>query len=319
MEVFPNIFQITGTVGGRPLQLYLLRGQDRIMLVDSGCAGDPQNLIAPYLTRLGLNITDIDLVFVTHADLDHCGGNAALKQQHPSILLTCGEADRALIEDPQTMWTRRYDAYASRHQVAYADSARSWIFESLGQAQPIDLTWVGGETLRLGPKWVWEIHHTPGHSAGHVILFDPVNKIAIGGDAVHGAVYHDMAGTPALCPTYAHLETYLGSIRYLRQLSIQTYFSAHWSTKKGPEVAAFLDESEQFVKTADAAVRAHLRQRPQGVTLADLLSQIGSQLGEWPSSVNEELKYALAAHLDYLESTSIVTAQGQPAVYRLSA
>src|SRR5258706_6154909 len=108
MEIAPGIHLIPGVVGTRPLQLFLLLGSERRVLLDTGCAPDPERLIAPYLAMLGLQPSDISLVINSHSDLDHCGGNAAFKRLSPSTLLTSVEADRALIEDPRMMYARRY-------------------------------------------------------------------------------------------------------------------------------------------------------------------------------------------------------------------
>jgi len=71
MEIAPGIHLIPGAVGTRPLQLFLLLGSERRVLLDTGCAPDPERLIAPYLAGLGLVPTDIDLVINSHSDLDH--------------------------------------------------------------------------------------------------------------------------------------------------------------------------------------------------------------------------------------------------------
>jgi glyoxylase-like metal-dependent hydrolase (beta-lactamase superfamily II) len=300
MEIAPRIHLIPGVVGTRPLQLFLLLGQDRTLLLDTGCAPDPERYIFPYLHSIGLSPTTIDLVLITHCDVDHCGGNAALRRANPRVLLSCGEADRPLVEDPQVMWAKRYDRYAEPHDLAYDANMRQWCFDNLGEATPIDLTWRGGETLRLSKDWIIEIHHVPGHSQGHLAVFDPRSRTVLIGDAVHGAVYRDTCGAAALCPTYEHIATYLLTISYLRGLKADTLAGCHWPIKRGSEVDAFLDESQGFVELAERVVLAELKQHSAGATLLELIQALGPRLGEWPRQVDHELKYALAAHLDRL-------------------
>ena len=320
MEIAPNIHMIPALVGIRPLQLFLLLGDDRTVLMDTGCAPDPEKYIFPYLKSVGLKPTDVDLVINTHCDLDHCGGNAAMKRASPNVLLACGEADRALIEDPQVMWARRYDRYTAPHSLAYPEADRRWITEMLGDAQPIDFTWCGGETLRLGKDWVVEIHHVPGHSDGHLAVFDPKSRTVLSGDAVHGSVYLDKDGQPALCPTYVHVDTYLLTIDYLRGLNAEALAGCHWPVKRGGEVNAFLDESRKFVELADLALLAELDRRHDGATLQELINAVGSQLGGWPRPVDHELKFALSGNMDRLVAQGKVVADTsrRPIHYQLA-
>ncbi len=318
MEIAPDIHMIEGVVAGRPLQLYLLRGRDRTVLLDTGCAPDPEKFIFPSLAGLGLKPIDVDLILNTHSDLDHCGGNASFKLVHPRVLLTCGEADRPLIEAPEVMWARRYNRYAEPHGLAYDEGGKQWIWEMLGEAQPVDFTWRGGETLRLSPDWTVEILHTPGHSAGHLSVFDPRSRTVLTGDAVHGSVHLDMTGKPALCPTYLQVDAYLSTVHYLRRLGAETLAGCHWSIKRGAEVEAFLDETEQFVELADRVLLAELDRRRRGATLRELIDAVSPKLGAWPRSVDLELMYALSGNMDRMVALGQVVADAGPGPIRYS-
>lgn len=85
MEIASGIHRIDGVVGtaSSALSLYLLHGDIRTVLLDTGCAPDPERLIFPYLRKLGLAPADLDLVINTHPDLDYCGGNHAMKSPIP--------------------------------------------------------------------------------------------------------------------------------------------------------------------------------------------------------------------------------------------
>jgi NAD(P)-dependent dehydrogenase (short-subunit alcohol dehydrogenase family)/glyoxylase-like metal-dependent hydrolase (beta-lactamase superfamily II) len=309
MEIAPGIHMIPGTVGTRPLQLFLLRGADRVVLLDTGCAPDPERLIVPYLAGLGLKPSDVSLVINTHSDLDHCGGNAAFRRLSPGTLLTCGEADRALIEDPRVLYARRYNAFAEEHGLAYDAKTRQWIMEMLGEAQLIDFTWRGNETLRLGPDWSVAILATPGHSPGHLAVYDPRSGTLLAADAVHGAGLQSLDGTWAMGPTYEDIAAYLKTIAAMREWDLQCLAGCHWPLRQGPAaVRAFLDESQQFVDKAGGALLAALAGQPDGLTLGQLITAIGPQLGDWPRAADQELRYALAGHLQHLVAQGRVTA-----------
>ena len=267
---------IAGTVGNRPLQLFLLCGEQRRVLVDTGCAPDPERFVFPYLSKIGLRPADLDVVITTHPDTDHCGGNAAVKRANPN-----------------------YIAYAACHGLGYDEEARRWNMEMLGSPQPVDLTWRGGEKIRLSSDWLMEILHTPGHSPGHLSIYDPRSRAILFGDAVQGSVYLDTSGNPALCPTYLYVDQYLATIRLLRALQPDVIAGCHWPVQHGQEVETFLDETEQFVNLAENVVMRLLAGRTS-ITLQVLIAAAGAELGGWPRNMDKELVYALAGHMDQL-------------------
>lgn len=318
MQIAPGIYLIAGLVGTRPLQLYLLRGASCCALLDTGCAPDPDKFIFPYLRSLGLGPQNVDIVINTHCDMDHCGGNYAIKQANPRAQITCGEQDRPLIEDPQVMWTRRYNAYEAAHGICYDPETRRGIFEAMGSAQSVDQTWRGGETIDLGHGWKIEIHHTPGHTAGHLALFDPRSRTMLSGDAVHGAMYPDANGNPALCPTYITIDDYAATIRYLQSLPIASLATCHWPVKRGPAVGDFLAESMTFVYAAEHAILDSIETHPEGLTLSQTIRAVAPVLGSWPRNVDSELVYVVAAHMEDLQNRGLAVAvpNTHPVVFR---
>jgi NAD(P)-dependent dehydrogenase (short-subunit alcohol dehydrogenase family) len=188
--------------------------------------------------------------------------------------------------------------------------------EMLGEAQPIDFTWRGGESLRLSPDWSVEIRSVPGHSPGHLALFDPRSRTALVADAVHGAGYQNTDGTWAMGPTYADVGAYLHTIAALRTWGA----GCHWPVARGPAaIAAFLDETQQFVERAERVLLGELAQAPDGLSLGELIAAAGSQLGGWPRTADLELVYALAGNMDHLEAQGRVMADRSrpPIRYRL--
>src|ERR1044071_4232771 len=99
MELFPHIHQIASSVGDRNLFQYLFVG-DNIILLDSGASYTPAEVILPFLHKQGIAPSRLTIAINTHADADHHGGNAALKEASGEILLACGDPDKAMIENP---------------------------------------------------------------------------------------------------------------------------------------------------------------------------------------------------------------------------
>src|SRR5918997_1606110 len=77
----PNtgILRIESVLGPRPFSQYLLR-DEQTLLVDTGINSTPEEVILPWFEANGLKIRDLAYVLISHADVDHCGGNSAIKR-----------------------------------------------------------------------------------------------------------------------------------------------------------------------------------------------------------------------------------------------
>lgn len=316
--LFPDVYLIQSEVGGRPLQLPLLLGPERALLIDSGSAPDPERVILPALQELGIPFRQLDLLINSHCDLDHQGGNSTLKRALPHLQIFCGEADRAAVESPDVIFATRYDAYGPSHGHRYSADAREWIMRQLGDPQPVDGTFIGGERVTLGAGWTVEILHLPGHSRGHVGVWDRRHNVLFGGDAIHGAVYLDLQGAPALCPTYLDVAPYLATIAHVEALPIDMYVGCHWPVARGRDtIAAFCRESRDFVARAESVLLSATRRAARnGVTLTELCYSVGPLLGAWPQPVNYEMCYALAGHLADLAQRGVIREHNEAAPYR---
>lgn len=321
MEIAPNVYRIDSETGGRPLQLYLLVGDDRTVLVDAGGSSEPENVIFPYLKGLGLTPSDLDVVIVTHSDHDHFGGLSAIKDANPAVALTCGDQDRFMVEDPETTYSFRYNHYAADHGIGFDDAARAAIMEDLGRAQQVDFTWTGGETLRLDSDWLLEVHHAPGHTYGHLCVFDTKNRAIIGGDVVQGSVYPSLEGGAALGPTYLYVDAYLTTIRYLKNLGADMLCLAHWPIQRGREVDSFLDESRAYVEQVDRAMFEAISQAANGATMRELIEELGPSLGDWPRGADELLAFSFLGHLERFESRGLIKrdSSSHPVRYALNS
>jgi glyoxylase-like metal-dependent hydrolase (beta-lactamase superfamily II) len=290
-QLFDGVYLMEGQVGVRPLYLPVFRGDYGVLLLDTGCAEHVDGLILPGFAELGIKSEDLRFVVNTHPDSDHVGGNAAIKRWSPQALLCCGDADRKMVDDPAELFRMRYDAYR-RYGVFYPEQVANNIRRDLGKAQPVDLTFRGGERIRLSADWELEVLSLPGHSKGHLGVLDHQHRALFGSDAIQGSVYLDVTGQPALCPTYLYPETYLQTCQFIEHLDLETYVGCHWPIKNGQQIAEFCQETRAFVERAERLLKS------TGITdLREACLKLGPQLGHWPEPTHFELAYALAGHL----------------------
>ena len=304
MEVAPGIHRIEMALGERLNCVYLFVGDRQTLLVDTGLAHTPQQELVPYLEAIGMKPRQLRTVIITHADFDHMGGNAALHELAPDALFLCHELDLAQVEDIDRMIDERYGEFRLAHGIDETAEAKAWIRES-AQGVPIDLALVGGERLRLGSDWWVHILHTPGHSRGHLTLYDPRSRSAVIADTAlwHGLITR--TGAPAFPPTYRYVDGYLASIQRLQALPIETLLTSHYPLYSGSAIAAFLSESRAFVARVEEAIRTTLQGSARGFTMRELIAHLGPQLGEWPDATN--LVYPLHGHLERLVQYQLVT------------
>lgn len=132
--------------------------------------GDEAERIVDALGRHGLSLQAIAL---THAHLDHVGGVAALKSLCPTAEIILHAADEslyrelpeqpALIGIPRAQWGAlgfEYDAPPA-----------------------VDRYWTDGESYRVGTL-SFQALHCPGHTPGHVVLFEARERKVFVGDCL---------------------------------------------------------------------------------------------------------------------------------------
>jgi glyoxylase-like metal-dependent hydrolase (beta-lactamase superfamily II) len=308
MKIFRHVYQIPSLVADRNLFQYLFVG-DNTVLLDTGAAYTPSETISPFLKQNGIEPSQLTLAINTHADADHHGGNASLKQIAGQLMLACGEQDRLMIEDPDLLFASRYNQWIPDHGVGLGvdPEASAWVRKMVGPAQRIDQTFVGGEHIRIDDERSLQVLHVPGHSDGHLALYDRSNKAVFVGDALHGRYCPTTTGEPALPPGYYSVLAYLGTLQMLNTLDIEWIYSGHWPTFHGSQVSEFLLECRRFVDRASSLISKILEKRPEGVTLRALMDECGPVLGGWPSSNQWLLMYPLHGHLLLLEQQGRVT------------
>ncbi len=158
----------------------LFTGSTSTALVDSGYCTHARQTIN--LVTEALNGRPLDLLLNTHLHSDHCGGNAALQTEFPSLhtRIPPGQAASVANWDPVAL------TYASTGQTCPP-------FAFQGLLAP-------GTTVQLGDN-PWEIHAAKGHDPHSVILFEPRTRVLISADALwengFGIVFPELEGLEA--------------------------------------------------------------------------------------------------------------------------
>jgi glyoxylase-like metal-dependent hydrolase (beta-lactamase superfamily II) len=239
MEVSPGIHRIESDLGPRFMCQFLLIGDERSLLVDTGLADTPDAVIVPYLESIGMTGDGLSLVLISHADVDHCGGNRAFQRRFGGVPFAAHHADRpwiasnAAMMDGNYLWYRDY-GFGPDEDVA------AWIREQLGGRLPRRRHRRRRRDAAARRRPLGRGAAPAGHTAGHVGLWDAEHRVALIVDAVLERGVRDRAGTLLIPPRIYDVAGYRTSIARLRALEPELLLTAHFPVMRGVEVDAFL-------------------------------------------------------------------------------
>ncbi len=226
-EIIHEIYQIKVPLPGNPLKVlnsYLIKGQQRHLLIDTGfnwpeCKEAQLNA----MKLLGVDWADIDF-FITHLHADHSGLVYDLAQ--PGSVVYCSEIDADLVKAglTSTYWEITNAFYLKngfpRKDLSHStDDHKNWISGgdlNFHYVQDGDIIELGGYRLQCVA--------TPGHSPGHMCLYEPDHKFLIAGDHILGSISSNITSWGA---SDDFLGLYLASLDKVNGMDIQLVLPGH--------------------------------------------------------------------------------------------
>jgi glyoxylase-like metal-dependent hydrolase (beta-lactamase superfamily II) len=210
---------------------YVLRGDDGYIMVDCGWdTPDALEALRKGLDDLGIGLDAIRTLIVTHNHPDHYGlagrlvelARCGLVMHHlDSIHIEGRYADFLGIESEMEHWLRVHGVPVG--ELSTFVKASESILDRVNIAKP-DREVMGGERIPAGGR-EWEIVWTPGHSAGHICLYERTNAVFLSGDHILNPItpnvglHAESMGNP--------LADYLSSLRQVREYEVDLVLPAH--------------------------------------------------------------------------------------------
>jgi glyoxylase-like metal-dependent hydrolase (beta-lactamase superfamily II) len=255
MEIVPGIYQLQLPLPFTPVgdmslgenlsqtNVYCIRGSSGWLLVDGGW-NDPKNIeiMKHGLQEIGIDFKDISQIVITHSHLDHFGLAGEL-QEISGARLFLHQGERRFIE-PKGMKAstirKEMKEWLSRNGTPESETARlqrlsegeikfiSPVFPDVvsftGKVGSPDIFLSGGERIDTG-IFRFEVLWTPGHSPGHICLYEQEKRILISGDHVLSRITPEIGLNPfsSLNP----LGDYIRSLENLKKLEVEIVLPGH--------------------------------------------------------------------------------------------
>jgi glyoxylase-like metal-dependent hydrolase (beta-lactamase superfamily II) len=291
---------------------YLIRADDGYLLVDCGWdTADTLRALEGHLRALDIRMPDVRHLVITHIHPDHYGLAGRLREI-TSADLSFHRLERLYIE------SRYVDADVLMGEM------REWLhlngtpddeldrlnrgsmsmMERVQIAYP-DRTLDGGEEIPCG-RFAFKVIWTPGHSAGHICLYDGRAKILLSGDHV----------LPHITPSVGlHVRTngnpladYLDSLKLIGKLEAELVMPGHGEPFRGlPErTAALLEHHQRRLDEIVALLGREPGQLQSGFQIAARMAW--SRRRTWDDLTGFERRMAVTEALAHLE---LLHARGQ--------
>jgi glyoxylase-like metal-dependent hydrolase (beta-lactamase superfamily II) len=233
-EIIPGIFRMPIPIRNNPLgatNTYLIKGNDGYLLIDAGWnSPDAFESMEHQLAEAGLTFTDIRKILVTHVHPDHYGLVPAVRERSGAeIMLHRIEKDLLL-----NRYSAINDALFDIETVFRKNGAPSDeipMFRLPGKykksfSAPLvpDTALEDGDVLQVG-EFTLLVILTPGHSPGHICLYEKNNKLLFGGDHVLPGITPNIS----LMPFGGEnpLGDFMRSMNTLEKLEVSLVLPAH--------------------------------------------------------------------------------------------
>jgi glyoxylase-like metal-dependent hydrolase (beta-lactamase superfamily II) len=291
-----------------PSNIFIVPDESGFSLIDVGCGGIAgiEHFVSG-LNHWGLKLQHLHTVILSHAHPDHMGALGwILEKNRPKVRIHHLEVESALV--PAKL-EKTFDIPLAKKIWASFEPGGDLqefdllkFFEDSGCAMraagPIE-TIHAGDTLALG-NFVFEVFHTPGHSPGHISLFERNKRILLPGDLVG-------KGPAWYTPSSGGVIAYLDSLEKLEALDAAVVLPAHGQIIDTPSAA--IQKIRQKLLERESVIRVLLNDGARGtIQLTRALFQ-NPLLHFFPGCAITE------SHLIKLEKEGVIKREGHRIVY----
>lgn len=305
-EVAPELFRVEVPLPKNPLKSinsYVIRGADRNLVIDTGMLRDEcEQALQAGFRELDLDLNRTDF-FITHFHADHLGLVANFASQTSAVYFNEPEAIlMSAVKDAGGFW-KRVAAFARTGGIP-EQAIQEAIKEHPGAkytppAYPEFTIVEEGSAVNVG-GYNFECVSTPGHTPGHMCLYDRGKKIFISGDHVLGDITPNIS---AWVEDVNPLDDYLASLDKVAELDVVLVLPGHRNVFK--DLKGRVEELKRHHQERVEEVFAILG--PEGKTVYDVASRMSWDIDadSWEDFPIMQKWFATgeaATHLRYLHN-----------------
>jgi len=285
---------------------YLVEGSDGFLLIDGGWNTDESfDSLQKQLAEIGAGIKDISQIVVTHIHPDHYGQAGRLKRLSGASI-AMHEIESGFIDSRYIHMENLLEQTAQLmgvngmppEELANIRDASVDMVQHVIPVKP-DVTLHGGETIATG-RFTFQVMWTPGHSAGHICLYEPEKKVLISGDHVLPKITSNISRHPQSGEN--PLGRYLDSLKDLRQLDVALVLPGH--EFPFTEFKPRIDELIRHHEARNREILATLNSKPK--TAYEIVQEITWGVAEsWQDMPPFHQRLALFETLAHLELMTV--------------
>ena len=291
------------------INVYVIKGDSGYLLVDAGWNTDESfNALKNGMAEIGADIKDISQILVTHIHPDHYGMAGRIKKLSGATL--------AMHHIEQGFIDSRYismDFLINQiDRLLLANGVPPKMIETLAKATvgleqyvvPAypDITIHDGQIISTG-DFTFKVIWTPGHSSGHVCLYEPEKRVILSGDHILPGITPNVSVHPQAIEN--PLGRYYDSLNALKKLDVVIALPGHEKpfTGFGKRIDKILQHHEQRNREILAALGDKSR------TSFQIAQEVSWGLkGTWQSLPDFHKRMAILETLSHLE---MMAARGQ--------
>lgn len=227
IQVYPNIYKNEIPLPKNPLKVlnsYIILAKETNLIIDTGFNNEEcKDFFMNSITDMGIDLTKTSLL-ITHLHSDHSGLASYLSNK--GVKIYAGKIDgKTINEMTEREYWDKFKKYKKlfdleRYNISIEDNP-GYKYRSTDRIEFIPL--IEGDVINIG-DYSFKIVDIPGHTPGHIGLYETKHKIFFGGDHILDRITPNI-GFWGFDKDV--LSTYFDSLKKVYEYDIEYLFTSH--------------------------------------------------------------------------------------------